>query len=247
MQSADVVLVDDDRSRSKALEQGAKQVEFKVNWTKQNQKDLESKLGRKARMHIWPKSGWGRAYSQLHSSILADLVRMGLTYEELWMEDVSRKTKSSRPLYPDFKAILAIEKETLEPFFAPFCERAGIPLLVIYQKKYTSQHTRSILPCVHAIHWEAHIRRHFRLQVSPQVSSRDNLDHLAGVTRLSANLFMAPCLSLYNSNPSSLRITNTSSSLPTNSQCSSSSSLTASSNSSLNSSMNNSLIALLAC
>jgi len=56
---------------------------------------------------------------------------MGLTYEELWMEDVSRKTKSSRPLFPGFKAILAIEKETLQPFFEPFCERAGIPLLVM--------------------------------------------------------------------------------------------------------------------
>jgi hypothetical protein len=130
VQSADVVLVPDEKPAQKARRQGAKRVEFKVNWSKTDEKVLAEELGRDPRVHIWPKQEWGRAYAQKHSQLLVELVNAGLTYEQLWVEDFSRRTFTNSPLVPEFYGVLVLEKEGLVPHFEGFCRAAGVPILV---------------------------------------------------------------------------------------------------------------------
>jgi hypothetical protein len=145
VRSADVVLVPTERARNKALKQGAARVEYKVNWSKADEAAFALDLGRKPRVHIWPKDGWGRVYSQQHSGMLANLVRNGLTYEELWIRDASRKFKKSNPLLPGFMGILVIEKEGLLEHFSPIAERLGIPILLSMKGKNAFSVVESIL------------------------------------------------------------------------------------------------------
>lgn len=137
IQSADVVLVDNENARRKARKIIQKSrnildgcIEYKVNWKKSDRDQLERELGRKARIHILPKDGWGRAYAQQMSGIFVRLVNDGLTYEELWVEDVSRKVFHFSPLVPDFHGAFLLEKEGLLPHFKDFCKAAGIPMIV---------------------------------------------------------------------------------------------------------------------
>lgn len=130
IQSADVVLVDDDRSYDRAQKQGAVRVEYKVNWSKGKEAQLESEIGDVVKSHIWPKQGWGRSYAQGHSQILADLVRSGMTYEQLWVKDASREIEKYSPLYQGFYGVLLLEKEGVFEHFQPFCRAAGIPILI---------------------------------------------------------------------------------------------------------------------
>lgn len=147
IRSADVVLVDDQRSYDRASKQGAKRIEYKVNWS--NAKALEIakwivaadpeldsdtktiiKIAKTLKVHKWPKNGWGRVYAQTHSQLLADLVRSGLTYEELWVKDASREIMRYAPLYPEFYGVFLLEKEGVFEHFQPFCQAAGIPILI---------------------------------------------------------------------------------------------------------------------
>lgn len=130
IQSADVVLVDDDRSFGRAEKQGAKFVDYKVNWSKAKAKQLAEELGYTIKVHTWPKQGWGRSYAQGHSQLLANLVRSGLTYEELWVKDASREIQKYTPLYPEFYGVFLLEKEGVFEHFQPFCRAAGIPILI---------------------------------------------------------------------------------------------------------------------
>jgi hypothetical protein len=129
IKSADVVLVDDQRAMDRAREQGAARVEFKTDWSKDEAKVLSSDLGRPARVHTWPKSGWGRTYAQQQSGIMGTLVREGLTYDNLWVRDASRDTATNSPLVANFNAALLLEKQGLFDHFRQFCTRAGIPVL----------------------------------------------------------------------------------------------------------------------
>lgn len=137
IQSADVVLTDNENARRKAqrITRRTKtpwmgQIEFKVNWKKADRDRLEKELGRKARVHKLPIEGWGRAYAQRMSGIFVDLVNAGLTYEELWIEDISRKVFHYSPLVPDFHGAFLLEKEGLLPHFKDFCKAAGIPMIL---------------------------------------------------------------------------------------------------------------------
>lgn len=130
IKSADVVLVHDERGRDRALKQGAARAEFKVNWKKADEELLRDELGRQPRIHTWPKKEWGRSYAMTQSSLLGDLVRAGLLYEQLWIRDASRDVASYSPLLPGFHAVLAVEKQGLFEHFQPFCKAAGIPLLL---------------------------------------------------------------------------------------------------------------------
>jgi len=130
VRSADVVKVPDERTMSQARVQGAQRVEFKVTFKAKQQKELEQELGRDALVYTWPKDGWGRVYAQTHSAILADLVRDGLTYEELWVREASRDVETYQPLLPQFHGILILEKQGLFEHFQKFCERAGVPILL---------------------------------------------------------------------------------------------------------------------
>lgn len=143
--SADVVLVPTERAKERARKQGARRVEFKVNWSRADEAALELALDRKPRVHIWPKDGWGRVYSQQHSGMLANQVRAGLTYEELWIRDASRKTKKSNPLLPGFMGVFVIEKEGLLEHFSPIAERLGIPILLSMKGKNAFSVVESIL------------------------------------------------------------------------------------------------------
>lgn len=131
--SADIVLVDN----ADAMKRAARtvmghhdQIYYKSDWTKANAKALDEKLGRPARIHTWPKAGWGRAYAQLHSAILADLVRIGLTYEELWVRDASRDIGRYSALLRGFHGVLVLEKEGLFSHFEQICAAAGIPVMI---------------------------------------------------------------------------------------------------------------------
>lgn len=133
IQSSNVCLVDDDRSLARAQKQGAGFVDFKVNWSKAKAAELASELGvpvKTLKTHKWPKQGWGRSYAQGHSQILADLVRSGITYEELWVKDASREIQKYTPLYPEFYGVFLLEKEGVFEHFQPFCRAAGIPILI---------------------------------------------------------------------------------------------------------------------
>jgi rubrerythrin len=130
IKSADIVLVDDERSWSRAERDGAKRIAFKVSFKKREKASLEAELGRPPRVHIWPKKGWGRVYSQAHSAILADLVRNGLTYEQLWVRDASRDSVTATPLVPDFNGILVLEKQGLFEHFTPIARALGFPILL---------------------------------------------------------------------------------------------------------------------
>jgi len=130
IRSADVVLVPSEPAAQRAREQGAKRVVYKVNWKKSDEKQLADELGRDVRVYTSPKDGWGRQYAQTHSSILADLVRDGLTYEELWVRDASRDVSTYQPILPGFSGILVLEKQGLFEHFQKFCERAGMPILL---------------------------------------------------------------------------------------------------------------------
>lgn len=145
VRSADVVLVPTERAAGKARKQGATRVEFKVNWGKFEELALEDDLGRKPKVHIWPKDGWGRVYSQQHSGMLANLIRAGLTYEELWIRDASRKFKKSAALLPGFNGIFVIEKEGLLEHFSSIAERLGIPILLSMKGKNAFSVVESIL------------------------------------------------------------------------------------------------------
>lgn len=153
IKSADVVLVDDERAYARARKMGAGLVAYKTDknreWLvhlandigvvvtfelRENRKALEKavekKLGRPIRTHIWPKAGWGRTYAQLQSGILADAVRTGLTYDELWCRDASREIFRANPLLPGFHGVLILEKEGLFEHFRGFCRAAGVPILL---------------------------------------------------------------------------------------------------------------------
>lgn len=145
VRSADVVLVPTERAAGKARKQGASRVEFKVNWSKDDESALEESLGRRPRVHVWPKDGWGRVYSQQHSGLLANLIRAGLTYEELWIRDASRVNKRYNPLLPDFKAVLVLEKEGLFEHFEGIAERLGISILLSMKGKNAFSVVESIL------------------------------------------------------------------------------------------------------
>jgi hypothetical protein len=134
IQSADIVLVDDVRAHERALSLGAKVVEYKTQFKKTDATRLKLELGREPRVHTWPKAGWGRTYAQLHSQIMVELVKNqpgnpGLTYRELWIEDVSRKVSTTYSRW-GLKAVLCLEKEGLHPLFEGFCRSAGIPVLI---------------------------------------------------------------------------------------------------------------------
>ncbi len=130
IKDADVVLVGDRREQARALKWGAARVEFKSGWGSATTKTFAEQLGRAPRVYTWPKLGWGRAYAQLHSQILTGLVRAGLTYEELWVSDASRKTVRNSSLVTGFHACFLLEKEGLLPHFTNICKAAGIPVLV---------------------------------------------------------------------------------------------------------------------
>ncbi|MCK4958011.1 MAG: hypothetical protein KAT00_01390 [Planctomycetes bacterium] len=130
IKDADVVLVGDKRERERAVRQGARRVELKALWDRSSAKQLKDELGRTPKVHTWPKQQWGRVYAQLHSQILTGLVRAGLTYEELWVSDASRKTVKNTPLLEGFYACFLLEKEGLLPHFTNICKAAGIPVLV---------------------------------------------------------------------------------------------------------------------
>ncbi len=130
IRSADVVLVDGHRSSNRALEQGAQRVVFKSDWNKAQKRALEEELGRKPRIHTWPKTGWGRSYAQAQSSILADLVRDGLTYDELWVRDASRDVARFSPIVDDLHGVILLEKEGLFEHFQGICKAAGVPMLM---------------------------------------------------------------------------------------------------------------------
>lgn len=127
--SADIVLVPNENAMKKARRYNQRCV-FKVNWQAADRDMLRQELGREPRIHTWPKEGWGRSYAQRQSQILAELVRDGLTYEQLWVEDFSRKMVKNEPLVPEFYGVLVLEKEGLVPHFEGFCRAAGIPILV---------------------------------------------------------------------------------------------------------------------
>jgi hypothetical protein len=153
VRSADVVLVHDDRSRARAFKRGAKRVEFKVNWTKSDAEVLEEELGRTPRIHIWPKKEWGRAYAMQFSQLLGDLVREGLTYEELWIRDASRDVAKYSPLTPDFYGALILEKGSLFEHFEDFCKAAGVPILLAMSGNNAFSSVESILND-HFRHWD---------------------------------------------------------------------------------------------
>lgn len=145
IRSADVVLVGDAGERDRAQLSGAKRIEYKNRWTKARAKDTEETLGRTARIHIWPKAGWGRSYACLQSKIMADLVRDGLTYNQLWVRDASRKVKGYAPLLTGFHGALLLEKEGLFEHFTNFCQAAGVPVLVAMSGANAFSSTEAVL------------------------------------------------------------------------------------------------------
>ena len=130
VKTADVVLVGDAEAEVKAQRMGAKEVIYKRDWVKAMQSNWQLTHDCKPRVHIWPKNGWGRVYSQLQSGLFGNLVLDGLLYEHLWVRDASRKVETSYPLLPDFHAVLVIEKEGLYEHMAPLTKAAGVKVLV---------------------------------------------------------------------------------------------------------------------
>ncbi|MFH1569116.1 MAG: hypothetical protein ABIL09_14070, partial [Gemmatimonadota bacterium] len=129
IQSADVVFVGDHDEGARARELGACRVELKTD------KDevlaaLAAQLGRTPRAHYWPRAGWGRAYACKQSEVLAELVRQGLTYDELWCRDASRDVESFTGLLPDFYGCILLEKQGLFEHCQTFSKNAGVPVLV---------------------------------------------------------------------------------------------------------------------
>jgi len=133
IRDADVVVVGDETAMNRARDQGAKSVQYKTNWTSQDAKLFKEEHKRLPKVHIWPKGGWGRTYNQLQSQILKAMVDNGLTYEEMWIEDASRKRSSFYSPWRDFYAILALEKEGLFAMWEPFCNAVGIPMMLSMQ------------------------------------------------------------------------------------------------------------------
>lgn len=130
VKTADVVLVGDAEAEIRARRLGVKEIIYKREWTKTAQADWQIAHGRKPQVHIWPKSGWGRVYSQLQSGLFGNLVLDGLLYEHLWVRDASRKVETSYPLLQDFFSVLVIEKEGLYEHMAPLVKAAGVKVLV---------------------------------------------------------------------------------------------------------------------
>lgn len=140
IRSADIVIVDDARAMDKArsIRHGNRvpniqTVYYKTEWKdikKEMMQDFKVERKRPMRIATWPRSGWGRAYAQLQSSILADFVRDGATYDALFVEDASRPIESASPLLKNYFFVLLLEKEGLVPHFKNFCKRAGIQILV---------------------------------------------------------------------------------------------------------------------
>lgn len=130
--SADVVKLNSRDEERDARQEGATKIVYKVNWTKEREAALAEELGRTPNVHTWPKAdgGWVRTYAQALSAGLAELVREGLTYEELWVRDASRDYTSFNGLIPGFYGILAIEKEGEYEHFAPLCRSLGMPMLL---------------------------------------------------------------------------------------------------------------------
>jgi hypothetical protein len=126
VKSADAVLVDDDRAERRA----ARVRGSGSNIFLKSDKAEVKRLWPTGRIHIWPKSGWGRAYAQMQSQIMAELIREGLLYEQLWVRDASRDTDNFDPLFVGFHGILILEKEGLFDHFRPFSKRTGIPVLL---------------------------------------------------------------------------------------------------------------------
>jgi len=144
VKTADVVLVGDATEWDRALELGARRIEYK------NRKDavieeLGEALDRTPRVHYWPKSGWGRAYADKQSAVLAELVRDGLTYDELWVRDASRDIASYRGLLPDFYGAILLEKQGLFEHFQGFTKNAGVPVLVAMSGVNAFSNVESIL------------------------------------------------------------------------------------------------------
>ena len=130
IKSADIVLVDGDRSWRRAEREKAQRVEFKTSFGKAEKKALQEELGRPPRVHTWPKKGWGHAYAQQHSGILSRLVHTGLTYEQLWVRDASRDYATAAPLVPGLNGLLIIEKQGLFEHFTPIARALGFPILL---------------------------------------------------------------------------------------------------------------------
>ena len=130
IKSADIVLVDDKRAYRRAERMGAQRVAYKPNFKKLQEAALKAELNRQPRVHVWPKGGWGRTYAQTQSSILAGLVRSGLTYENLWMRDSSKYVSKQAPLITELHGALLIEKEKLFDAFQPFARALGFTSFV---------------------------------------------------------------------------------------------------------------------
>jgi len=144
VRTADVVFVGGDEEARRAQDLGAKRVEYKTD-KDEVLADLDERLGRTPRSHYWPKSGWGRAYADQQSKVLAELVRDGLTYDELWVRDASRDIARYSPLLPEFHAAILLEKQGLFEHFQQFSKHAGIPVLVAMSGVNAFSNIESIL------------------------------------------------------------------------------------------------------
>lgn len=156
VRTADVVLVGDTTERERAREWGARRIEYKKDKDAVTA-ELADTLGRTPRVHSWPKSGWGRAYADKQSEVLAALVRQGLTYDQLWVRDASRDVASYSPLLSEFYGLIALEKQGLFEHFQGFSERAGVPILLAMSGVSAFSSVEAILND-HFRSWEGHYK-----------------------------------------------------------------------------------------
>lgn len=161
IQSADVVLVDDQNTYDRASKRGAQHIIYKSDWSKYSAKEMSDGLGRPARIHTWPKQGWGRSYAQLQSQILGSLVKDGLTFEKLWTRDASRDVDTNEALVPGFCGAVLLEKQGLFEHFQGFCRAAGIPVLVAMSGNNAFSSVEAIITDSFR-HWDG------RLKVTPK-------------------------------------------------------------------------------